>query len=111
MATVDTTIADLEALRQAASTGADATEKFANAAKALGEIAGKYTAQYGDLLKASATLDALATAKNAGLYQEYVKPFEQAALIPRQLVAELAGASVLGLGEVSATAKALRDQS
>ena len=101
----------VKAVAAAASIAGSTTEKFANAAQTLGEILSKYAGEYSELLAASAALDIAATAKSNKLYQDYVRPFEQAALIPRQLVAELTGASVLGLSEISTTAKALRDQS
>lgn len=103
--------ADIAAIQEAAEIAGTSTDKFAAVSTQLGIILAKYTAQFGDLLKASIALDAAATAKTTLIYENTVKPFEQASLIPRRLVAELTGASVLGLGEVSVTAKALRDQS
>jgi hypothetical protein len=108
---IPTPVEAVQALNDAASIAGTTTERFANAAQTLGEILSKYAGEYSGLLAASVALDTAAAAKSSELYKDYVRPFEQAALIPRQLVAELTGASVLGLSEISTTAKALRDQS
>lgn len=101
---------DTASIIAAAAAAGDATGKFNAVVAALGEIAQKYAGDYSKLLAASAALDVAAKAQAGELYKKYVTPFEQAALIPRQLVAELTGASVLGLGEISAASKRLRDQ-
>jgi len=110
MAASTTLETDLASIVAAAAAAGDATGKFNAVVVALGEIAQKYAGDYSKLLAASAALDVAAKAQAGELYKKYVTPFEQAALIPRQLVAELTGASVLGLGEISAASKKLRDQ-
>ena len=103
--------ASIDAASTAASSATDVAERLTKAALSMGDILTQVAGQYAGVIATSTALGLAASAKSSELYKDYVKPFEQAALIPRLLVAELTGASVLGLSEISTTAKALRDQS